>query len=124
MRVSTVISADTRAAGPRRSLESLCYLDWTDFSVIVVNGPSADASDAVVKESQDLIRGGACAYHRNVHGVKGYMAEPSHAYSLRRCLEALIHDGEGNASKLRFSWPTPLRVQPQQLGMVKRTLDF
>jgi len=122
MKVSTIISTDTRTASSRLSLESLRYLDWTDFSVIVVNGPSTDRTDAVVEEYQGLIRDGACA-DRNVHGVTGYLAEPGDAYGLRRWLEALIQDEEtrrsfGLASRRCFE------SNFNRLVMAERTLDF
>jgi hypothetical protein len=97
MKVSTVINTDTRAASSRPPLESLRYLDWTDFSVIVVNGASTDRTGALVEEYRNLIRVGACA-DCNVHGVTEYLAEPGDAYSLRRWLEALIQDEETRRS--------------------------
>ncbi len=54
-RVSIVISTYNRAATLRRALASLRYLRYPNFEVIVVNGPSTDATEEVLAEFDDAV---------------------------------------------------------------------
>ena len=57
-RVSIVISTLNRAESLRRTLLSLRQLDYPEFEVVVVVGPSTDHTDAVVSEFGDEIKVG------------------------------------------------------------------
>ena len=57
-RVSIVISTLNRAESLRKTLLSLRQLDYPEFEVVVVVGPSTDDTDAVVSEFGDEIKVG------------------------------------------------------------------
>ena len=56
--VSVVINTYNRAASLRLTLCSLEQLDYTNFEVVVVNGPSVDDTDAVIADYGDRIKVG------------------------------------------------------------------
>lgn len=60
MRVSIIINTLDRATFLSKTLHSLQYLEYPDFEVIVVNGPSTDHTEAVLKPYQDIIKIGHC----------------------------------------------------------------
>ncbi len=49
-RISVVVNTFNRADSLRRTLEGLTLLDYPEFEVVVVNGPSTDGTDAVLRE--------------------------------------------------------------------------
>jgi glycosyltransferase involved in cell wall biosynthesis/SAM-dependent methyltransferase len=59
-RVSVVINTYNRAASLRRTLESLAQLEYPAFEVIVVNGPSTDDTEGLLKAYADRIKVGQC----------------------------------------------------------------
>lgn len=56
MRVSVIINTIDRAASLRTTLESLRRQNYSDFEVIVINGPSTDSTDELLHEFSPLIR--------------------------------------------------------------------
>jgi len=60
MRFSIVICTYNRAYSLKATLKSLRYLRSHDFEVIVVNGPSTDATDELLASYGDSIRTGVC----------------------------------------------------------------
>ncbi len=60
MRFSVVINTYNRAASLRQTLRSLRHQAYADFEVIVVNGPSTDATAAVLAEFAGAVRVGQC----------------------------------------------------------------
>lgn len=64
-RASIVINTYNRAASLEQTLRSLRYLDHPDFEVIVVNGPSTDSTDDVLKRWSGDIKIGVCT-KRNI----------------------------------------------------------
>ena len=58
--VSLVINTYNRAKSLRVTLESMNWLRHPRFEVIVVNGPSTDATAGVIKQFQDRIRTAEC----------------------------------------------------------------
>lgn len=61
MRVSIVINTFNRADYLKKLLHSLQYLDYPDFEVIAVNGPSTDATYKVLEENKINIKIGYCS---------------------------------------------------------------
>lgn len=59
MRVSIIINTVDRAASLRTALESLRRQNHSDFEVIVINGPSTDATGEVLRDHRDFIRAGS-----------------------------------------------------------------
>lgn len=57
---SIVINTYNRAHTLRSCLESLRYLRHSNFEVIVINGPSTDGTDAILKDFESEIRIGSC----------------------------------------------------------------
>ena len=47
-RISVVINTFNRADSLRQTLDGLTLLDYPEFEVVVVNGPSTDATDVVL----------------------------------------------------------------------------
>lgn len=64
-RVTVVINTYNRAESLRVTLEALRRLDGEPFEVVVVNGPSTDATEQVLLEYAATIKQGRCA-HRNL----------------------------------------------------------
>lgn len=64
-RVSIVVNTYNRGDSLRRTLQSFTYLDYPEFEVVVVNGPSTDNTAAVIAEFADRIKVGNCA-NRNL----------------------------------------------------------
>jgi len=60
MRVSVVISTDNRAASLSRTLEGLTRQIYANFEVIVVTGPSADSTPAVIERYAGGIKRASC----------------------------------------------------------------
>jgi glycosyltransferase involved in cell wall biosynthesis len=60
MRVSVVINTYNRAPSLRQTLGSLRLQTYDAFEVVVVNGPSTDATDQVLAEFAGRIRVGTC----------------------------------------------------------------
>ncbi len=60
MRVSVVICTLNRADGLRDTLNSLRFQRYTDFEVVVVNGPSTDHTAEILQEFEGLIRAASC----------------------------------------------------------------
>lgn len=60
MRVSVVINTYNRAAALRTNLEGLRHQTYDDFEVIVVNGPSTDDTESVLREFEGRIRTVSC----------------------------------------------------------------
>src|SRR5713226_3171241 len=60
MRFSIVINTYNRAHSLAVTLRSLRYLREQDFEVVVVNGPSDDATEQVLASYGDSIRVGVC----------------------------------------------------------------
>jgi GT2 family glycosyltransferase len=58
--VSIVINTLNRCNDLRNTLASLESLRYPDFEVIVVNGPSSDATDEVVRSYADRVRAASC----------------------------------------------------------------
>ncbi len=58
--VSIVISTYNRATTLARTLLSLRYLRYTNFEILVVNGPSTDDTEKVLRANQDLIKVVSC----------------------------------------------------------------
>ena len=58
---SIVISTFNRADSLERTLQSLRYLDYPNFEVIVVNGPSTDGTEKILTKWKQEIKVGACA---------------------------------------------------------------
>jgi glycogen(starch) synthase len=76
-RVTIAIITLNRAPYLRRALESLRYLDYPNFEVVVVNGPSEDDTESVLDEFRNDVRIGRCdapnvAVSRN---ISLYMAQ-------------------------------------------------
>jgi glycogen synthase len=63
--VSIVINTYNRARSLRQTLESLRQLDYPNFEVVVVNGPSDDDTDLLLSEYADWVKAGFCE-HRNL----------------------------------------------------------
>ena len=59
-RVTIAIVTLNRALFLRRALESLRYLDYSDFEVVVVNGPSEDDTDQVLAAYRNDIKIADC----------------------------------------------------------------
>ena len=59
-KVSIVINTYNRAPYLERALSSLYYLDYENFEVIVVNGPSTDNTQDVIKKYEKDIKVGYC----------------------------------------------------------------
>ena len=59
-KVSIVINTYNRALYLDRALSSLYYLDYEDFEVVVVNGPSTDNTLEVIKKYEKDIKVGYC----------------------------------------------------------------
>jgi glycosyltransferase involved in cell wall biosynthesis len=57
---SIVINTLNRAESLARTLESLRYLDYSDFEVIVVNGPSTDGTETLLELWEKDIKTGSC----------------------------------------------------------------
>ena len=55
-KVSIVINTYNRAPYLDRALSSLYYLDYENFEVIVVNGPSTDNTQDVIKKYEKDIK--------------------------------------------------------------------
>lgn len=60
MRVSVVINTLDRAESLLLALEALRYLDYEDFEVIVVNGPSTDGTAEALSRYEGKVKLGAC----------------------------------------------------------------
>lgn len=60
MRVSVVINTYNRGKSLRNTLLGLRRQTYRDFEVVVVNGPSADETDAVLREFADAVRAYPC----------------------------------------------------------------
>lgn len=60
-RVSIVVNTYNRGISLRRTLESFTQLDYPEFEVVVVNGPSTDDTAKVIAEFADRIKIGECA---------------------------------------------------------------
>lgn len=60
MRVSVVICTYNRGPSLRQTLRALQHQRYTDFEVVVVNGPSTDDTEAVIAEFGDAVRGQRC----------------------------------------------------------------
>src|ERR1700724_1715429 len=58
--VSIIINTDGRAASLRNTLESLCYLRYPRFEVVVVPGPTADGTREMLETWQGRIKIGHC----------------------------------------------------------------
>lgn len=54
--VSVVVNTFNRAASLRSTLEGLSLLDYPTFEVVVVNGPSTDATSSVLDEWRDSVK--------------------------------------------------------------------
>ncbi|HEX6476666.1 MAG TPA: glycosyltransferase [Acidimicrobiales bacterium] len=63
--VSIVVNTYNRADSLRLTLEGLDQLDYQDFEVVVVDGPSTDGTDEVLAQYSDRIKVGRCA-NRNL----------------------------------------------------------
>lgn len=63
--VSVVVNTYNRAASLHQTLQGLCRQNYSNFEVIVVNGPSTDDTMEVLRAHASQIRVGACA-HRNL----------------------------------------------------------
>jgi glycogen(starch) synthase len=61
MKASVVINTYNRAASLRRTLEALRYQTFQDFELIVVNGPSSDGTDALIRGLEEGVRGLDCS---------------------------------------------------------------
>src|SRR5262245_43262145 len=59
-RVSVVVNTINRAESLRRTLLSLLRLDYPEFEIVVVVGPSTDHTDAVVAEFAKTIKVARC----------------------------------------------------------------
>lgn len=59
-RVSVVINTLDRAESLALALESLQYLDYEDFEVVVVNGPSTDATSELLRQYAGRIKSAEC----------------------------------------------------------------
>lgn len=59
-RVSIIINTDGRAKSLAKTLESLRHLDFPDFEVCVVYGPTSDGTKELVEEWADRIRAAHC----------------------------------------------------------------
>ena len=57
---SIIINTYNRADSLERTLQSLRYLDYPSFEVIVVNGPSTDGTDAMLSRWANDIKIGSC----------------------------------------------------------------
>ncbi len=55
-RISVVINTFNRADSLRQTLDGLTLLDYPDFEVVVVNGPSTDGTAAVLREWQGRVK--------------------------------------------------------------------
>lgn len=75
-RATIAIVTLNRAPYLRRVLTSLRYLDYTDFEVVVVNGPSEDDTDAVLEEYKDDIKIAACGV-RNISAARNIAIQRS-----------------------------------------------
>jgi glycosyltransferase involved in cell wall biosynthesis len=64
-RVSIVVNTYNRGTSLRQTLESFTQLDYPEFEVVVVNGPSTDDTAAVIAGFADRIKVGECA-NRNL----------------------------------------------------------
>lgn len=60
MRVSVVINTYNRGKSLRNTLLGFRYQTYPDFEVVVVNGPSTDETDDVLREFGDAVRAYAC----------------------------------------------------------------
>ena len=58
---SIVINTDDRAESLARTLQSLRHLDYPDFEVCVVRGPTPDGAEAVLEPWQGKIKAARCA---------------------------------------------------------------
>jgi glycogen synthase len=59
-RVSVVVNTYNRADSLRRTLESLTQLDYPDFEVVVVDGPSTDHTAFVLADFDGMIKTAVC----------------------------------------------------------------
>ena len=50
MRLSVVINTYNRSASLARTLEALEFLRYDPFEVVVVNGPSTDSTEQILRE--------------------------------------------------------------------------
>ncbi|QEL14441.1 glycosyltransferase [Limnoglobus roseus] len=60
MRVSVVINTYNRGKSLRNTLLGFRYQTYSDFEVVVVNGPSRDETEEVLKEFADSVRAYSC----------------------------------------------------------------
>lgn len=60
LKVSIIINTYNRASTLQNTLRSLQYLNYPDFEVIVVNGPSTDNTGEVIEKFAGNIKAGAC----------------------------------------------------------------
>lgn len=60
MRLSVVINTCDRGASLRQTLRSLAFQTWTDFEVVVVNGPSSDETGEVLEAYAGRIKVRSC----------------------------------------------------------------
>ena len=63
--VSVVVNTYNRAPSLRRTLRAFSQLDYPNFEVVVVDGPSTDETSSVLGEFQGRIKLGKC-HHRNL----------------------------------------------------------
>lgn len=59
--VSVIVNTYNRADSLRRTLAALRQLDYPNVEVVVVNGPSTDATDAVLSGVQGAVKTAVCA---------------------------------------------------------------
>jgi glycogen synthase len=58
--VSVIVNTCNRAESLGRTLDALRWMDYDNFEVIVVNGPSTDGTEALLECWSDRIRVGSC----------------------------------------------------------------
>ncbi len=79
MKISVIINTYNRASYLKQALEALRYQTYSDFEVVVVNGPSTDDTDQILSEHEGAIKKRDCASRnisasRNI-GIKAAQGE-------------------------------------------------
>lgn len=68
--VSIVVNTLNRAEALRDLLNALAHQRYDNFEVVVVNGPSTDHTEAVIREFGDLVKARTCPPRQSVNVEK------------------------------------------------------